>query len=207
MTALTQVQQVLTTASTLEQPFSEARLVEAVWKTDPMKYGMGELWEKYPNNSMIRSLVVGERGLVRRGYFDKVAPLTYEITDQAREFINTGKRRNSRLVLSKADSTIIRHQLRSLAFSRWSSNMRETINTIHACDFWQIPSATPGNYEKYMAASDAAYKAATALLVNGFTILYGDAGNVSQEVLTKLQECSNFLKVNTVRILQRRANK
>ncbi len=74
---------VLLVARELPQPFTLTDLVLACWKADPEAFGMPGVEEEYPSDRRVYHTLCGKRGLVGRGHFTLVAPLTYRVAEEA----------------------------------------------------------------------------------------------------------------------------
>src|SRR5215472_8974390 len=95
---LSQAQQLLLAAASIEQPFHESRLIKAAWIKDKLAFGMKTMEEEFPSDNKVRALLTGRRGLIDRGLFRKVGKLTYALTDagerEAKELANGGTRKD-----------------------------------------------------------------------------------------------------------------
>jgi hypothetical protein len=71
----------MSVARTLPATFSIEDLTVRAWQAYPTAFGMAR-WP-HPDSNKVISLVVGARGLVARGWLEKVGPKTYRVKEQA----------------------------------------------------------------------------------------------------------------------------
>lgn len=77
----------------LQSPWPLAQLVVTAWKKWPQTFGLEGYEEQYPHSNKVISAMSGERGMVKRGCFTKIAANTFTIAQvglQAIKLINEG---------------------------------------------------------------------------------------------------------------------
>lgn len=79
---MTQTELILQAAASLPQPFTAADLVVAAWKLDPEKFGMED--HPYPCSNRVLACLMGEKGLVGRGWLERVKSKVYQLTEAGR---------------------------------------------------------------------------------------------------------------------------
>lgn len=139
---LTKPQRIILAAAGLPEPFHESALVEAAWKADPRAFGMRTMEARYPDLNNVRTYLVGDRGLVGRGIFEKRGALTYALTSAGRklaERLTAGG--DTRFVLGRVQpgrdcEARLTRALMSRAVIRTRSGQRDTLNYADALDFW-----------------------------------------------------------------------
>ena len=72
---------VLAVAKTFTQPFRLNDLSVACHRHDPEFFGM-EGYKHHPDNHKIHSFLYGRRGLIRRGYLERVAEGVFRVPPQ-----------------------------------------------------------------------------------------------------------------------------
>jgi hypothetical protein len=65
--------------------FSLEELIVACWKKWPDTFGLVEF--NYPDSNIVSAALSKREGVIRRGWFERVAPKTYIITDCGRSKI------------------------------------------------------------------------------------------------------------------------
>lgn len=75
---------VLAVAKTLEQPFRLNDLSVACHKHDPDYFGM-DGYSHHPDNHKIHSFLYGKRGLIRRGFLERVDEGVFRISEATGE--------------------------------------------------------------------------------------------------------------------------
>ncbi len=80
---LTIAQRLLLAASTLPVEFDEDDLTVACWERWPAVFGLAKYPGKSADNNKLRTYLVGERGLVAKGFLFKVGPKRYALLGAA----------------------------------------------------------------------------------------------------------------------------
>ena len=65
--------------------FTAESLAVAAWKAHPKEFGLKTYAELYPDANAVLSYLMGEKGLVKQGFLERVAPKTYRLTEKGRE--------------------------------------------------------------------------------------------------------------------------
>jgi hypothetical protein len=204
---LTVSQKIILAAHRLEEqgltPFTSEALTVASWKESPRTFGLKGYIEQYPDANRVLACIMGERGLVRRGWMIKVGPKLYSLSRQGKE--------EARRVLAGDDSPLpkrralaqikvpkdLENQLKGLlvspAFSRYQQGMKREITFKDACKFWGLAENAQGD------AVDQGLKKVPAMLdqveqlLIGETVELSDGQSVSQAQLRQLHTVHRFL--------------
>ena len=78
-TALTVPQKLVRVAAALPQPFTANDLTVAAWKSDSRTFGLKGYEALHPDSNAVLASLMGEKGLVRRGHFERVGPKLYRL--------------------------------------------------------------------------------------------------------------------------------
>lgn len=65
-------QLILIAASKLPPIFSENLLVEAAWKLDKKRFGLKGYEQDYPDNNIVKSVLMGKKGLIATNQLKKI---------------------------------------------------------------------------------------------------------------------------------------
>jgi hypothetical protein len=79
MNADSRVAQLMAAAESLPEPFTAEQVAEAVWKIDPLYWGLRGFENKYPDFHRVYYRFCGEKGLVKMRFLTKV-PGGYRVT-------------------------------------------------------------------------------------------------------------------------------
>lgn len=83
---LTLAQQLLVAAATITPnggTFTEGQLAVEAWENNNSAFGLMSYKTTHPDNNKVRTLIMGERGLAKRGWFIKAGkPHTYKMSSQ-----------------------------------------------------------------------------------------------------------------------------
>lgn len=82
-------EKILLAAAALEaeqiSPFSAEALIVAAWKMFPRVFGLRGFADLHPDSNKVMTSVMGEKGLVRRGYLAKMGKKLYMLTREGRQ--------------------------------------------------------------------------------------------------------------------------
>ena len=204
---LTVSQKIILAAHRLEEqgltPFTSEALTVASWKESPRTFGLKGFIDQYPDANRVLACIMGERGLVRRGWMVKLGPKLYSLSRQGKE--------EARRVLAGDDSPLpkrralaqikvpkdLENQLKALlvspAFSRYQQGMKREITFKDACKFWGLPENAQGDaVDQGLKKVPAALDQVEQLLI-GETVELSDGQSVSQQQLRQLSTVHRFL--------------
>jgi hypothetical protein len=212
---LTVSQKIILAAHRLEEqgqtPFTSEALTVASWKESPQTFGLKGFIDQYPDANRVLACIMGERGLVRRGWMIKVGPKLYSLSRQGKE--------EARRVLAGDDSPMpkrralaqikvpkdLEQQLEQLllntAYRRYKDGMKREITFKDACKFWGLADNAQGD------AVDQALKTVPDLvdkvekLLIGETIELSSGQMISQQELKSLGSANRYLSEQFTRHL------
>lgn len=139
---LTQPQKALLAAGALPAEFHESDLTVAVWRADPATFGLRTREAESADNNKVRTMLVGPRGLVARGLFEKVGEYKYRLTPAGRRHaadLAAGKGVGENLVrpnLSRRDQSELARLLATRVFLATAGGMADLINRGDIDVFW-----------------------------------------------------------------------
>ena len=212
---LTVSQKIILAAHRLEEqgqtPFTSEGLTVASWKESPQTFGLKGFIDQYPDANRVLACIMGERGLVRRGWMIKVGPKLYSLSRQGKE--------EARRVLAGDDSPMpkrralaqikvpkdLEQQLEQLllntAYRRYKDGMKREITFKDACKFWGLADNAQGD------SVDLALKTVPELvdkvekLLIGETIELSSGQSISQQELKSLGSANRYLSEQFTRHL------
>lgn len=204
---LTVSQKIILAAHRLEEqghtPFTSEALTVASWKESPRTFGLKGFIDQYPDANRVLACIMGERGLVRRGWMIKVGPKLYSLSRQGKD--------EARRVLAGDDSPMpkrralaqikvpkdLEQQLEQLllntAYRRYKDGMKREITFKDACKFWGLAENAQGD------TVDQALKTVPELvdkvekLLIGETIELSSGQSISQQELKSLSSANRYL--------------
>jgi hypothetical protein len=132
-------------------------LAKLAWIRNKKCFGMKTMEDEFPSDNKVRALLVGERGLIRRGLFTKVGDLTYQLAaagiEEAKRLSNGGRTRKklkaprfpptlADRLLDLIDSPVVREFKVSQACK---TEPRLKANDV---DLWQYEATTKFNHRE-----------------------------------------------------------
>lgn len=152
-------QLLLIAAADLKPTFGLNDLAMRAWRNQPDKFGLCGYESQSCDPNKVAYTVMGEKGLVRRGYLDKVGQKLYALTTRGREEAERAKGGEARSLpvvrLDRAREDLLSRLLLSRALLRYRSGQRDTVNRTDAAAFWHR-----GTADDVDALVDAARQAA-----------------------------------------------
>ena len=70
-----------------QSPFSAEALIVAVWQKNPRTFGLKGYAEQYPDSNKVLTSLMGEKGLARRGWLNKMGQKLYSLTREGRQVV------------------------------------------------------------------------------------------------------------------------
>jgi hypothetical protein len=204
---LTVSQKIILAAHRLEEqghtPFTSEALTVASWKESPRTFGLKGFIEQYPDANRVLACIMGERGLVRRGWMQKVGPKLYTLSrqgkDEARRVLAGDdsplpkRRALAQIKVPKDLENQLKNLMQSTAVSRFQQGMKREITFKDACKFWGLPDNAQGDaVDQTLNTVPEALDRVEQLLI-GETVELSDGQSVSQQQLKSLRNVHRFL--------------
>lgn len=212
-TQLTQSQTVILAASNLPESFTEAMLTVTAWKLDKEMFGLIGFKEDYPDHKRVCSVLMGERGLAKRGWLVKVGRSLYQLSRQGKaeaarikgEAIDTTsptilpmRRELAKIQAAAYTGAVLQRMLMSTAYRRYFGGQKTMIGYPEAFAFWGVrhtPQCKVADYALTIGLSeaDAAFVDAENVMVTDEIILK-DSSVVDSARLNRLREVHKYLQ-------------
>jgi hypothetical protein len=179
-----------------QSPFSAEALIVASWQKFPRTFGLKGFAEQYPDSNKILSSIMGEKGLVRRGWLVKMGQKMYGISRDGRTVVRRIMLQEdeplppaSLVKLTREQDKFLQHLLESSAVQKFEENRKSELTFADACRFWSITENMKGDaldermshFQSQLSDLDRVFADADTQLSNG---LHVDAGQV--RVLTNI---------------------
>lgn len=139
---LTMPQRLLRVAAHLPPPFHESDLAVAAWREEPDVWGLRRREHEHPDVNRIRTIIIGRRGLVARGWLEKVGELTYRVTrigeaeaKVMRAEPGTRKMLGTVRVPAELDAYLVRLRDHTPAFRKYIGGRVDAITPADALDY------------------------------------------------------------------------
>ncbi len=146
-------EKILLAASVLETrgetPFTAEALIVCSWKGYPVTFGLKGFADQHPDSNKILASIMGEKGLAKKGWLQKVGQKLYILTEDGREVVQR-LRQGEPVTLSRPAKSIkaptfppelesfVQLIFESSAFTKFQEQRRAEINFVEACNFWCI---------------------------------------------------------------------
>ena len=175
-----------------QSPFSAEALIVASWQKFPRTFGLKGFAEQYPDSNKILSSIMGEKGLVRRGWLVKMGQKMYAITRDGRIVVRRIMLQEdeplpvgSVVKLSREQESFLKHLLDSSAYQKFDGSRKAELTFADACRFWNITDSMKGDalderigqFQNQLGELDRVLADSDATLTNG---LHVDAGAVRE---------------------------
>jgi len=138
---------ILLAARTLEEheqsPFSAEDLIVESWKQFPRAFGLKGYQEQFPDSNRVLSSIMGEKGLARKGWLDKMGQKLYQLSKEGRRVIRRvtdgfGDGEPGDEHLPREQEKLILGLLDSTAARKFASKKSFELSFGDACRFWSI---------------------------------------------------------------------
>jgi hypothetical protein len=142
-------EKILLAAFALEQegqsPFSAEALVVASWQKFPRSFGLKGYTDQYPDSNKVLSSIMGERGLAKRGWLEKMGQKLYTLTREGRVVVQRLQSGDEAPTTADAPVRISRDQEKHLlslfassAVQKFEEGLKNELTFADACRFWSI---------------------------------------------------------------------
>jgi hypothetical protein len=147
-------EKILLAAETLDKqgqsPFSAETLIVESWKRFPRTFGLKGYVEHHPDSNKILSSIMGEKGLVRRGWLVKMGQKMYSLTQDGRRVVRRITQDDeplpSNLVkVSRDQEHFLLRLLESGAWEKFEQNRKAELTFADACRFWGVTENMKGD--------------------------------------------------------------
>lgn len=158
---LTVSQKILTSSAELEAagqtPFTAETLIVRAWKNSPRTFGLKGFADEYPDSNRVLACLMGERGLVKRGWLVKVGQKLYTLSRQGKEEVRRineasdedeilpKRRALAKIKVPKTLESRLVNLYMTTAFRRYEEGMKREITYKDACKFWGLLETTSGS--------------------------------------------------------------
>lgn len=205
---LTANQRLLLAAADLERqgriPFGANDLVMVAWKSCPVLFGL--VGYDAPDSNRVLCGLMGDKGIVRHGYLDRVGPKLYRLTSQGRaeaDRLTRGERNGEatrrvlkRVKVSKAVAVELARLTGTTAYRRWVQGLCRQIGFADALAFLR------GSSEDAIGTVSLTIMDATKYL-NGEGLALFDGRILREKELESLWSCCSYLVKTFARELER----
>jgi len=132
-----------------ESPFTAEALIVCSWKNYPKTFGLKGFWDLHPDSNKVLASIMGEKGLAKKGWLDKVGQKLYVLTEDGREVVQR-LRQGEPVTLSRPAKSIktggfpqeleifLQAIFDSAAYTKFQEQRRAEIVFIEACRFWGL---------------------------------------------------------------------
>ena len=204
---LTVSQKIILAAHRLEEqgqtPFTSEALTVASWKESPQTFGLKGFIDQYPDANRVLACIMGERGLVRRGWMHKVGPKLYNLSkqgkDEARRVLAGDdspmpkRRALAQIKLPKDVERQLQDVMLSTAYRRFKEKMLREITFKDASKFWGLPDSAIGDgVDEALSKVPKLIDKVEQLLI-GDSVELSDGQHVSQAELNSLKAAHRYL--------------
>lgn len=210
-------EKILLAAETLDKqgqsPFSAETLIVESWKRFPKTFGLKGYVEQHPDSNKILSSIMGEKGLVRRGWLVKMGQKLYSLTQDGRRVVRRITQDDeplpsSLVKLSRDQERFLLNLLDSSAVQKFEENRKAELTFADACRFWGITENMKGDalderlgqFNRHLAELERQFADSDGLLSNDRHVEAGDLRvltNIHHYMEDRFDRHLNLLKSRT----------
>jgi hypothetical protein len=188
-------EKILVAAAALEAqgqtPFTAEALIVAAWQKYSLTFGLKGFEEQYPDSNKVLSSLMGEKGLVKRGWLLKNGHKQYTLTRDGRQVVRRlqqgdapAPRPAAPVKLSREHDKLLQGLLVSTAYEKFREGRQQELKFADACRYWGITENLSGDalderldlLEMTLAESERQIGNGSATLGNGHSITGDDTG-------------------------------
>lgn len=183
-------EKILLAADSLEQqgetPFSAERLIVTAWEMFPHELGLKGYVNLHPDSNKVITYIVGERGLVRRGYLTKRGEKVYALSKEGRRHLRQfAGLQDWPTPLTVELDNFISGLLASPTLHKYEHS-RQGLTLADACSFWSIGKRSDSAKWQRIQTHFELLKVGLAHVLHGGTIKLHDDRMVAANELTHL---------------------
>jgi hypothetical protein len=133
-----------------QSPFSAEALIVAVWQQFPRTFGLKGYAEQHPDSNKVLSSLMGEKGLARRGWLNKMGQKLYSLSREGRQLVR--RLRNDEpappptenVQLPRDQDKLLQTLFASTAVRKFQDGRKQELTFADACRFWSITENLQG---------------------------------------------------------------
>jgi hypothetical protein len=144
-------EKILLAASQLEEqgqsPFSAEALIVAAWQKYPRTFGLKGYDEQYPDSNKVLASIMGEKGLARRGWLNKMGQKLYSLSPEGRRAVRRllqgedqpeSIKSERPIKLSKEHDKLLQGLFETSAYEKFREGRQQELTFADACRYWNI---------------------------------------------------------------------
>jgi len=199
ITECTVPEKILLAAHQLEEqgqsPFSAEALIVAAWQKYPRTFGLKGYDEQYPDSNKVLSSIMGEKGLARRGWLNKMGQKLYSLSSEGRRAVRRllqgedqpeAARGDRPIKLSKEYDKLLQGLFVTSAYEKVREARQQELTFADACRFWSITENMSSDALDARLDHLRASLADIERLIGASSANLGDGRNIAAEDLTQL---------------------
>ena len=133
-----------------QSPFSAEALIVAAWQQNPRTFGLKGYAEQYPDSNKVLTSLMGEKGLARRGWLNKVGQKLYALTREGRQMVRRLRQEEpppaptETVELARDHDKLLQALYASTAVRKYQDGHKQDLTFADACRFWSITENLAG---------------------------------------------------------------
>ncbi|HVS33960.1 MAG TPA: hypothetical protein VMS17_00135 [Gemmataceae bacterium] len=135
-----------------QSPFSAEALIVAVWQQNPRTFGLKGYAEQYPDSNKVLTSLMGEKGLARRGWLNKVGQKMYALTREGRHMVRRLRHEEpapsapatENVTIGREQDKLLQGLFGSTALRKYQEGQKHELTFADACRFWSITENMSG---------------------------------------------------------------
>ncbi len=135
-----------------QSPFSAEALIVAVWQQNPRTFGLKGYAEQYPDSNKVLTSLMGEKGLARRGWLNKVGQKLYALTREGRQMLRRLRQEEpaaapaptETVAMPRDHDKLLQTLYATSALRKYQEGHKQDLTFADACRFWSITENLAG---------------------------------------------------------------
>ncbi len=135
-----------------QSPFSAEALIVAVWQQNPRTFGLKGYAEQYPDSNKVLTSLMGEKGLARRGWLNKVGQKLYALTREGRQMLRRLRHEEpapapvatETVAMPRDHDKLLQTLYATSALRKYQDGHKQDLTFADACRFWSITENLAG---------------------------------------------------------------
>jgi hypothetical protein len=176
-----------------QSPFSAEALIVAAWQQNPRTFGLKGYAEQYPDSNKVLTSLMGEKGLAKRGWLNKVGQKLYALTREGRHMVRRLRHEDAppapseTVEIGRDHDKLLQTLFASTAVRKYQDGHKQDLTFADACRFWSITENLAGPaldsrlhaFRASLADIERTVRKGQAVLSDGRVFAFDDANLLS----------------------------
>ena len=183
-----------------QSPFSAEALTVAAWQKYSQTFGLKGFADQHPDSNKVLTSIMGEKGLVRKGWLAKMGQKLYSLTRDGRQVVRRLQQgeappppQTTSSALTRDQEKLLQTLFGSTAWHKFREGRKSELTFADACRFWNIADNTPGDQLDARLEKVRVDLTTIEVRVSSGGAVLSDGRSVSAEEIGELLNTHEFL--------------